>query len=157
MVFSKLNELINVLNEMANIGMEEKVEVMRPITQEDIHQTFADYNEFVSRPDHGILMGAWYLGIPLNDLPPAPTPEAKMMEERAAKAAPSEPEASEPEEEEYPEGAVIFGGDYGDNDGDEGEETPTEAPGEVSEVSEDTGEEDEPADEEDGEPVPAVP
>jgi len=159
MVFSKLNEIVDAFNRLG-IAIEDEVRLER-ITVDDIHQAFADYNEFANRPDSGMLMAQWYLGVPLSELPPVPTPEElqKMVEARIAKAAPSEPEASEPEEEEYPEGAVIFGGDYGDNDGDEGEEeTPDERPAdEVPEVQQSAGEASEPADEQDGEPVPAVP
>jgi hypothetical protein len=159
MVFSKLNEIVSAFNRLGIVVDGEKVQV-KEITEQDIHDTFSDYNQFAQRPDSGMLMTLWYMGVPIDEFPPLPSPEElqemvakrkEIAEAHRAKTAPSESEAFEPEEE-YPEGAVIFGGDYGDEE-DEGDETPNEVP----EVQQSSAEEVEPADEQDGKPVPAVP
>jgi hypothetical protein len=78
------------------------------ITEEMINGVFLTWNEFKKRPDFKAHFVPWFLGVPLNELPPPP--EVKQEEN---------PDTPAPEGE----GAEVFGGDYGEGqtstDGDE--------------------------------------
>lgn len=79
------------------------------ITEEMINGVFLTWNEFKQRPDFKQHFVPWFLGVPLNELPPPP--EVKQEEEN--------PDTPAPEDG----GAEVFGGDYGEGqtstDGDE--------------------------------------
>lgn len=97
LMIPKMNEILIAL------GSEDLV------TEEMINGVFLTWNEFKQRPDFKQHFVQWFLGVPLNELPPPP--EVKQEEEKPDTPAPADG------------GAEVFGGDYGegqtDNIGDE--------------------------------------
>ena len=85
------------------------------ITEEAINSVFAVWHEFKKRSDFKAHFVPWFMGVPLEDLPPPPITEL-VEEENIAAPAPEEGE-----------GAIEFGGDYGEGQtADRGDETTEE-------------------------------
>jgi len=96
MTVSRLNTLTEYHNENFGTAIPE-------VTVETINDLFNQFDEFRQRPDSAQHYHHWYLGKDLSELPELPKEEKQ--EEHGSP------------EEEYPEGAVIFGGDYGEKSG----------------------------------------
>jgi hypothetical protein len=104
LIIPKMNEILLMLNSEDLI------------TEETINGTFLTWNEFKKRPDFKSHFVPWFLGRPLNELPPPPEPEAK--EEITDEA----PTLSS-------EDPIEFGGDYAEGkDSNIGDETTAEGP-----------------------------
>jgi hypothetical protein len=124
---SRFNMLIGLQNRIFLASVAELSEDKRPanphehlvpeVTYEEIQQMFMEYETFKQRPDFRDHFRAWYSGADMKHaLPPLPAVEVK----EGPLAAPSAPEV-EPEAP-FPEGAQIFGGDYGSTRGNGAEE-----------------------------------
>lgn len=128
MTYSKVNELIHAINRNVLIGVSEEV---APIDYDQTNKMFVEWQQFKNRPDWRDHSRVWFMGGDLSMLPPPPEPqeqpEAKVKEQ--IESAP---------EEEYPEGATMFGGNYAEGterDETTEEEGPKDGPtGEENEV-----------------------
>jgi len=94
---SKLNTLTRVCNEAP--GAAERVS---SITKDSVKQLFDEFHALQKRSDFKELNNAWLMGEDMSNLPPEP-----VKEEQPAESAPQAATA------DHPEGAEIFGGDYG--------------------------------------------
>jgi hypothetical protein len=108
-----------------------------PFDADEIEAMFEAWHEFRARADAKNWMSHWVLGKPLSELPPPPKQEFLEDDISKLQEGIDLPEDAE-SDGELPEGATIFGGDYGKSDiGDEeaGQSEPEdEAPGENDEV-----------------------
>ena len=117
LVFSRMNQLIDLQNRTFELGVESLPEGQRPgnvkdhliprLTYEEVNELFALFGEFTKRPDFHDHIRAWYTGEDLSKLPPPPPPPEPEAEAK------KEEEEEEGAPGEYPEGAQIYGGDYG--------------------------------------------
>lgn len=121
------------------------------ISPELVQAMFTEFNSFSERADFHEHQEAWYFGAALEDLPPPPEPEPKLEVVDGGK---DDQAPSEDSDNEYPEGAVIFGGDYDSEAGNRVEGPDDQEEGgdvEVPSLPSSDGEESEPGDGEDGE------
>lgn len=124
----RMNQIIGLQNLAYHMAVAELPEEKRPphpeahmipnITYEEVQQLFLDYAKFRERPDFRDHFRAWYTGADLSTLPPPP--EVKEEAQAVGSAPEAEPEAP------YPEGAQIFGGDYGSENGNGSAEAQTQ-------------------------------
>lgn len=141
----------NFLVEMYNTDLEARDfdDKIPLVMYEEVAKTFAELMEFKSRPDRNEQAALWFMGEDLRQLPPVPsiqTPQTTPVEDSMDGA---------------PDGAQIFGGDYGDSRDEDssGEAEPSTETGEEDEVHPvrvDDPACDEPADEENGPTVHEV-
>lgn len=105
-----------------------EIPMVAPIDWEEVLGMFGQFIELRQRPDYADHMETWYMGGDVSNLPPIPEPPAAPE----VQGHPEEDEGSTetPEEPEtvvasgYPEGAQIFGGDYGEESGQQDEKSP---------------------------------
>jgi hypothetical protein len=129
LVVSRLNSMIEKHNLMVrSIPQQlgdlspavEEVFGVSPVTYEEVNALFHLFDEFKKRPDFKNHFRSWYLGDDLSKLPPPPepppAPEPPMPvvaeEPQAAKEEAAQPASAPGDDDGYPEGAQIFGGDY---------------------------------------------
>lgn len=110
-VFTRL--LIKHFNfhvEMYNADLEarEFEDKIPPIILEMVQKTFVDLAEFKKRPDRDQWAHIWFMGEDLKNLPPLPEPSEST-------SVSSPPTHVVEGMDGAPEGAQIFGGDYGDS------------------------------------------
>jgi hypothetical protein len=86
------------------------------ITEQSINKVFEKWHEFKNRPDFKQHFVPWFLGVPLDQLPPPPKIEEPGVEGDSEDSPSTFSEA---------EGAQEFGGDYEGTDGSIGDETAT--------------------------------
>jgi len=119
LLISRHNALASIINEMDLHRGEESIKI-DPINYNELNQLFGDFEKFRAKPGFAKYMESWYMGEDVSWFKGEEEPE-----ENSGDA----PQA----EEEYPEGATIFGGDYvADAAGEAEAEDIQEAP--VSEV-----------------------
>ena len=107
------NELIGHVNKLriqvANL-QDSKVgedDLSNIVTPECIRKLFSDYAQFIHRPDYKELFEKWFFGVPMDQFPPVPVKKEEHEETRSDT------------QNAIPEGATIFGGDYGVKEGTE--------------------------------------
>lgn len=126
LVITKLNEVIGLQNRIAELaveGVEPKPEMafVSEVTYDGVNALFQLHEEFRARSDFKEHMKTWFLGGDVSALPPPPEPAKEEVPEAT-------PET--PADADVPEGAQVFGGDYGSANGNEGQTTEAERPAE---------------------------
>jgi hypothetical protein len=103
LLISKYNRLAEKWNSLGLMKDEEPITV-DPIVYDELNQLFGDFEKFRSKPGFAKYMELWYMGEDVSEFE---------GEEEEVEAKPGEGDGGAPQaEEEYPEGATIFGGDY---------------------------------------------
>lgn len=126
LVISKLNEITSAYN-VYMLDPNEAPQKIPLVTYDGVNEMFHEFDSFKTRPDFRDHMRTWFTGGDLTALPPVP--EVKNEEQ-----APTE--TSAPQEEDFPEGAQIFGGNDESPNGDGEPEAGSERPaGEAAEMS----------------------
>ena len=97
---SKLNTLAKIHN--ATICAKEGISGVDMVTKDSVKQLFDEFHALQKRSDFKELNNAWLMGEDMSNLPPEP-----VKEEQPAESAPQAATA------DHPEGAEMFGGDYG--------------------------------------------
>ena len=98
----KLNDLVKAHNEA--IGAKEGISGIDIITRDNTKSLFDQWHEFQKRSDIKEVSNMWFMGEDVSALPP---PAEPVKEQPADQSAPQAATA------DHPEGAEIFGGDYG--------------------------------------------
>lgn len=136
LVISRYNSLLEQMDSVSR-------GVLAPFTYEELNKLFKEFEEFRSKKGFADHMQAWYMGEDVSQF------EGDVGEELTGGDG-GAPQA----EEEYPEGATIFGGDYVADAEEDGEAEGSEE----AEVPEMQGPDDDgPGPEEPGEVYPEVP
>lgn len=149
-VITRMNDLISKHNEMVAFLSGSKVATLderhevEPLTYEAINETFLLFGKLRERPDFRDHLRAFYLG-ELKDMAAIDAlPEPKAVETEVPEEVPSKKNgegngasviASLNDEGELPDGAQVFGGNYGtEPEGEGSEEEAQQNPGEAHEV-----------------------
>lgn len=98
LLISRHNALASLINEMDLHRGEESIKVA-PIDYLELNQLFGDFEKFRAKPGFAKHMESWYMGEDVSGFE---------GEEESGEGGDGAPGA----EEEYPEGATIFGGDH---------------------------------------------
>jgi hypothetical protein len=110
---------MNKVTDRVNSMLPAEADKIPPLTYAGVNAEFINFTQFRSRPNFAKFIGEWFMGEDVSELGFAEEPDAA------------------PREDENPGGDVEFGGDYGENqgrDGDEPEPATTEAADAVPEV-----------------------